>query len=292
MHHHIDGDRLCESTRAARITGLVAVSELVREQYLDHNPAFAPERLIVIPNAVDDRRRLPPSRLAARVRLGLRDEMLFVSLARHCTQKNTYGLVDAFGKVAAARPDVHLLIAGRPDNPGYFAQVQRLRSRLSHADRVHLRDHSPDPAALLAAADAFVLDSFFEGWALASMEALYCGLPIVVSDVGGAREQVGDDGRQGILVTNPLGHPGMPDWETMRRRAFEPQPNRAELVAAMLEVADRRDEWAARRPALRRESIARFDAAACLGAHARALDAASRGVPIGSESALGAAGSR
>ena len=49
------------------------------------------------------------------------------------------------------------------------------------------------PPHLLAAADGFVLDSFFEGWSLASMEALFAGVPMVLSEVGGAREQIGDD---------------------------------------------------------------------------------------------------
>ena len=54
-----------------------------------------------------------------------------------------------------------------------------------------------------------VLDlSFFEGWSMASMEALFTGLPAVLSEVSGAREQVGENGCRGIMVSNPLGDPG------------------------------------------------------------------------------------
>jgi teichuronic acid biosynthesis glycosyltransferase TuaC len=45
-------------------------------------------------------------------------------------------------------------------------------------------------AVLLAAADAMVLVSEREGLANAWVEALACGTPLVISDVGGAREVV------------------------------------------------------------------------------------------------------
>ena len=44
--------------------------------------------------------------------------------------------------------------------------------------------------ALLSAADAMVLPSASEGLANAWIEALACGTPLIISDVGGAREVV------------------------------------------------------------------------------------------------------
>ncbi len=168
MHWHFHTDWAAEIERGRRITGIVAVSDMVRQQYLHGNPSFSPERIVTIPNGVDDWRRVPGNRGQARARLGVRDEYLFVSLARHCLQKNTYGLVAAFADVAARHPEAHLVIVGRVDEVAYFVQVQRLRAKLSCRDRIHLRDHISNPAELLAAADGFVLDSFFEGWSLAS----------------------------------------------------------------------------------------------------------------------------
>ena len=78
----------------------------------------------------------------------------------------------------------------------------------------------PDVSTVLAAADAFVLNSFFEGWSLASMEAIFTGLPVVLSEVGGAREQVGENGERGIVVENPLGDPGVTDWRSVTRARF------------------------------------------------------------------------
>ena len=80
-----------ETTRGRRIWAIVAVGELLRRQYLDLNPTFPPERIITIPNGVDDTRRTLGDREQARSRWGISDEYVFVTLARHCLQKNTDG---------------------------------------------------------------------------------------------------------------------------------------------------------------------------------------------------------
>ena len=175
-----------EPTRSRLITNFVAVSDLVRRQYLSGNPTCSRDSIVTIPNGFNDMHRSPVDREVAREALGLDDEFLFVSLARHSLQKNTYGLVAAFSDVAEARSEAHLLIAGRVDDMMYTKQVRGLKDRVPARGRIHLRDNSPHPAAVLAAADAFVLDSFFEGWPLATMEALSAGLPVVMSEVGGA----------------------------------------------------------------------------------------------------------
>ena len=262
-----------EARRARRKARLIAVSELVRQQYLQGNPGFDPERIVTVPNSVDPARVPLIDRQEARKWLGLSDEFLFVSLARHALVKNGYALVDAFGEVAARHKNAHLLIAGRPDNPVHMTQLGQLRSRLDCRDRVHLRDHSPSPGALLAAADAFVMDSYSEGWSLATMEALCAGIPVVSSDVGGAREQIGEDGKRGMVVPNPLGDPLAVDWRVIGNSLYTAQGNRAALVAAMSTVVENRNEWAGRRDALRAESLARFHPDHALEGHARELRA-------------------
>lgn len=283
MHSHFSADWSAEAERSQRLAGIVAVSELVRRQYLAGNPGFPADRIVTIPNGVDDQRRMPGDRDSARAYLGLRDEYLFVSLARHCLQKNTYGLVAAFGDVATRYPEAHLVIAGHPVDTLYFAQVLRLRSNLACRDRIHLRHHTSNPAALLAAADGFVLDSFFEGWSLASMEALYAGIPVVLSEVGGAREQVGGGEERGYVVPNPLGDPLRVNWETMREARYVHQANREALVAAMSSLIDRRDFWLASRQRLISESRARFHPDLCLNSHARVLAAAIHGPSVGQQ---------
>jgi glycosyltransferase involved in cell wall biosynthesis len=269
-----------ERLRSEQINGFVAVSEFIRRQYLRGNPSYPANRIITIPNGVDGRYILDRDRTRARSELGLRNEFLFVSLARCNLQKNTFGLVSAFSEVAAAHPDAHLLAAGHIDDAEYFQQIRRHRDRLSCADRIHLCGHCPDVSAVLAAADAFVLDSFFEGWPLAPMEALYAGLPVVISDVGGAREQVGEGGRRGFVVDNPLSDPEEMDWYRMSRARFRRQVNRTALVDAMSSIVTDRNHWQNIRGELRAESVKRFSAESCVQRHAEVLSQAATGERI------------
>ncbi|MFT4287061.1 glycosyltransferase family 4 protein [Nocardioides sp.] len=256
------------AARTAALTAVVTLSEMAREEYLRIAPS---EALTVIPNGVVSARQPARVRQAARAALGIDEEFLVVSLARHCPQKNSYGLVEAFADVAERVPDAVLVVAGRPDDPSYAGQVLALRSRLRCRDRIHVRDQLDRPAALLAAADCFVLDSFFEGWALASMEAMTAGLPVVLSEVSGAVDQLAAVPGAGLLVPNPLGDPLAVDWPAIARARFARQGNREALVAALSDVARRRAQWAARRQQIALHAEAAFDPATCLDRHLAVL---------------------
>ena len=132
-------------------------------------------------------------------------------------------------------------------------------------------DRPRDVSAVLAAADAFVLDSFFEGWSLASMEAISTGLPAVLSEVGGAREQLGEDGSRGLMVENPLGDPEAIDWGNVARVRFRSQANRSALVEAMCTLVAKRDHWRGMREELRAEAMRRFSVELCVQRHAEVL---------------------
>ncbi|MGZ5010104.1 MAG: glycosyltransferase [Methylobacter sp.] len=270
-------DQATEVMRARGLAGIVAVGDMIRRQYLDLNPTFSLERIITIPNCVDHWRRTPVNRDWARARWGVRDEYVFVSLGRHCLQKNAYGLVAGFADVAARHPEAHLVIAGRVDDATYFAQVQRLRDSLACRDRIHLRDHFSDPAELLALADGFVLNSFFEAGPLVSMEALHAGVPVVISEVGEARDQVGDGGKRGHVIPNPIGDPLRVDWETIRDARYARQINREALVAAMSSLIVNRASWLDARERLMSESATRFHPDMCLRSYAQVLTAAANG---------------
>ncbi|MEU5940865.1 glycosyltransferase [Micromonospora sp. NPDC047548] len=280
MHHFLHPDTWePERRRSHRIQAQIAVSELVRRQYLARNPNFPAERIVTVPNGVDEERLRWVDRSQARAALGLRDEFVFLSLARYGLQKNTFALVTAFAQVAAVHPAAHLLVAGRADDQRYYEQVRAHAERLTCASRIHLRGHCANTSALLAAADAFVLDSFFEGWPLASMEALAAGLPVVMSDVGGAREQLGDGGR-GHLVDNPAGDPEAIDWQLISDLRFRSQGNQDQLVSAMSALVADRARWAADRQRLRDEARSAFSAELCLSRHATVLRSVVQGKPV------------
>lgn len=263
--------QIAERQRNKYVKTLVAVSELVRRQYLRAIPERDPRSIVTIPNGTAAQAHDDAGRDQLRASYGLRDEFLFVSLARYCLQKNSYGLVEAFDAFAREHDNVHLLIAGPVEDLHYCRQVLHARKHAACSDRIHLRGNCDDIGALLAAADGFVLNSFFEGWALASMEALVAGLPIVMSEVGGAREQIGEDGTRGIVVNNPLGDPELLDWDTMSRARFRPQVNRQQLIQAMRAVAAQSEHWSGLRATIRQDALARFSIERFVAGHANVL---------------------
>ena len=260
-----------ERLRSRNIDGIVAVSQMVARQYRQAIPDYPVDRIAVIPNGIDEQYIVRSDRLQARAWLGLRDEFLFVSMARYHLQKNPFGLVSAFVDVARSFPNAHLLVAGQIHDVSYYEQIRRLRDQSGCAAQIHLRDHCMAASDVLAAADAFALNSFFEGWPLAPMEALFAGIPVVMSEVGGAVEIVGEDDKRGCVVPNPLGDPEKMDWEMMSRLRFAPQGNRRALVEAMSRVVVQGEHWRRIREDLRAESVVRFSAERCVAAHADLL---------------------
>jgi len=90
--------------------------------------------------------------------------------------------------------------------------------RFAGTGRLRLLGYRSDVAAILAAADIFVLPSHFEGLPMSVIEAMLTGLPVVASDIPGPNEQVVHE-ETGLLVAvrqaAPLG-------EAMRRLAHDP----------------------------------------------------------------------
>jgi glycosyltransferase involved in cell wall biosynthesis len=115
-----------------------------------------------------------------------------VCVGRLGTQKGQDVLLRAWRPVAARWPGARLVLVG--DGP----------------DREHLRRDAPggvifagtaaDTLPYYQAADAVVLPSRWEGMAVAPLEAMACGRPVVLTDVGGARECVPPSDADACLV--------------------------------------------------------------------------------------------
>jgi glycosyltransferase involved in cell wall biosynthesis len=92
-------------------------------------------------------------------------------------------LAKAFGRIARARDDVHLVIAG-PDNDGLQADVERWLEAEGVRERTSFTGMITGEAklALLRDADLFLLPSHTENFGISVIEAMACGLPVLISD--------------------------------------------------------------------------------------------------------------
>ncbi|TQF07306.1 glycosyltransferase family 4 protein [Kitasatospora acidiphila] len=158
----------------------------------------------VIPNGVDLAHYTLAERAerrAARLSLGLDlNEPLAVCVGRLCRQKGQDLLLAAWPAVARRVPGARLaLVGGGPDAPVLAAQARALPEPY----RVRLAGDVPDPRPWLAAADLVVLPSRWEGMALAPLEAMATGRPVLLTDVPGAREQLPPGDHQvGLIPAN------------------------------------------------------------------------------------------
>jgi glycosyltransferase involved in cell wall biosynthesis len=106
-----------------------------------------------------------------------------IFLGRIHPKKGCDLLLKAFGAVAAACPELHLLIAG-PDQTGWCKELQAMADRLGVSDRVHWPGMLTGDVkwGALYAADVFILPSHQENFGISVAEALACGKPVLISD--------------------------------------------------------------------------------------------------------------
>ncbi len=165
-----------------------------------------PQRLRLIYNGIDVQQYRPQrARTDTRCDLGLSETCLvFVMVANLIGYKGHTDLIQALAAVADRLPgDWVCLCAGRDDGIGGALQKQADESGIGgHIRFLGSRRDVPD---LLGAADIGVLCSHQEGFSNAVIEGMACGLPMIVTDVGGNAEAV-MHGHNGYVVPakNPI----------------------------------------------------------------------------------------
>ena len=186
--------------RPERCPYVIANSELNRQGILRYYP-IAPERVVVAYNGVDSARFSPAHRTLCREptrrRLGLGPQdvgVLFVG--QGFARKGLGVLLQALAGMR--EPRWRLIVVGRGKIGTWSAQAARLGLK----GRVEFVGHVPAPEAYYAAADIFVLPTFFDPFANATLEAMAAGLPVVTSAQNGAAEIL-RPGVDGLVVERP-----------------------------------------------------------------------------------------
>jgi glycosyltransferase involved in cell wall biosynthesis len=176
---------LQDAFRAVR--GVYGATESALQHFLalyrDYLPAGV--RLAVIPNCVDITRFQPSAarRDAARQALGLpADALVLGSVARLSPQKRPEALVRLLHALRPRFPRLYLVLAG---SGPLEAAVRRLAGELGVSGRVVFAGFRADVETLLPAFDVHLLLSQREGFGIATIEAMACGVPAVATDIPG-----------------------------------------------------------------------------------------------------------
>lgn len=185
-------DELQRADAVTAVTGAI-VETLVRDYGIQRS------RVRVVPNGADlpDEEAEEPVAKRWRERyLSTPLKPLWVIAGRLEEQKGHDLLFEALSSVLKLGLDFTLVVAGEGSRRSWLEQ-QSLSLRL--APRVQFVGQIEDVGGLLAAADAVLLPSRWEGLPLVLLEAMARARPIVASAVGGVADVI-EDGVNGTLV--------------------------------------------------------------------------------------------
>jgi glycosyltransferase involved in cell wall biosynthesis len=167
-------------------THFVCVSSRARKQALQEG--IRDERIRIIFNGVRPVVKDVSLRAETRADLGLQaEDKMVINVGRLVPEKAQRLLIDAAAIVRKYRSDVRFFIAG--EGP-LRDSLTRLIQKHGLEDVFCLLGNRSDIAALLNAADLFVLYSETEGMPVSLMEAMSVGLPVIASDLEGVAEIV------------------------------------------------------------------------------------------------------
>jgi len=211
--------RLGPAAREARV--IATPSDYVRRLLIDRF-GIDGARVVVVPAPIlsrsiaSDEVRPPDAGI---------EPPFFVYPAITHPHKNHVTLLRAFARVAAVRPEVHLVLTG-----GRGAREEAVLEeigRLGLDGRVHRAGRIPRPEldALLARAVALTFPSHHEGYGLPVAEAMALGCPVIASRTTALPEVVGDAG----LLVDPDDIDG---WIDAMLRVLDDDVLRAALIAA------------------------------------------------------------
>ncbi len=230
---------------AAASAGMLAVSAALRRDMAALG--FPEERIAVHYTGLDHARFRPLARGQTRVKiaaeLGIPEgPQLLVTPGNLIAIKGQALAIAALAQL----PDAVLALAGGgPD----LAALRAVAARFGVTGRVHFLGaigHDVMPF-LMAAADAVVLPSEREGLANVWIEALACGAPLVIPDIGGAREVMKDANAGRIAERDPsaiaaavrdlLAHPPAQEAVAAHAAGFSWGANAAQLAAFWQAIA-------------------------------------------------------
>ena len=160
-------------------TQIVFVSEVARNTFLLRFPEYE-KKTLTIYNGLPE-----PSQLM----IHKTDSLRMVTVGTVCDRKNQIDIINAIIEIGIS--DIELTIVG--DGPA-FNKCKMLVDRNGLTGQIHLVGAQTNVDKYLREANLFVMASKDEGLPIAAQEALGVGLPIIMTDVGGCKDLISDNG--------------------------------------------------------------------------------------------------
>jgi len=200
-----------EKAIVRKVTRVIAQCPYERSELLNEYAA-RPERVVLIPGAVNLELFYPVDRAEARQSINLnQDGYIIVYVGRLLPRKDirnvVYALAHLLRQYDTADTPITLLIVGGetedadPQRTPEIGEIQRLARELGVCEHVHFVGKR-QPEILrhyYCAGDVAVTTPWYEPFGLTPLEAMACGRPVIGSAVGGIPYTV-LDGQTGLLV--------------------------------------------------------------------------------------------
>lgn len=129
-----------------------------------------------------------------RAELGMsEDDFIVLSVGELNENKNQKTILKAISLMNDSK--VHYILCGKGDQ---LENLKRLTTELHLEKQVHFLGYRKDVVDICSQADVYVMPSLREGLPVASLEAMYCGLPLVTSNIRGLCD-VMENGKSGYM---------------------------------------------------------------------------------------------
>ena len=218
-----------------RADALIVDGEVTRKNALELG--CDSNRIYAFPRGIDLEKFRVMDSTATREKLGWSDKKIVISTRRHHPTCGVEYLIRAIPRILEIVPDARFAIVGAGPLLGYH---KSLAEKLGIGESVRFLGWVDNAAlpALLNAADIYVSTSFSDGTSSSLLEAMACGLPVVVTRIPGNEEWV-EDGKNGLLMP-----PG--DSAELARCTIEILRNnelRSRMSLANIRLAKAKADW-------------------------------------------------
>jgi glycosyltransferase involved in cell wall biosynthesis len=223
----------------------VAVSEDAA-RFVEKKMNIPAGKIEVIPNGIDldcwTRRKR--TAVADREKFGIGDnDYLFVSVGSITRVKGQDRILRVMPDLLEMCPDIRVMFIGGNSDPPFYDYLQHIVEEYDLSRAVRFLDFTDDVSRFYVMADAFVLPSLIEGWSIAMLEAMFHGLPVIMTDIAGFKT-VMKDREAGIALPAPYGGVEGLDKLSIEKFSFgRDDPMLRPLAEAMLRFCREREFW-------------------------------------------------
>ncbi len=181
----------------------IAVSEDVRE-YLNKKFGIGISKISVIPNGLNiSFWEAQYNKKIENTFPGIQGgDYIFLTTAAISRLKGQDRIIRALSRMAHDCPHAKAVMVGPIVDYTFYTYLKNLVKELGIEERIIFHSFEENLVQWYRRADAFVLPSLFEGWSISMLEAMFAGLPLIMTNVAGAKTAI-IEASSGILIDPP-----------------------------------------------------------------------------------------